>query len=225
MPLRAPTIVGGAVALAGVTIARPALACSIAIQDLRIEADPLDTVAPGGISNLMVADITRGIGPDCNPDDTCVSSSCDDIGAVTLRFTLPVDDRTPSEAHGYITWIEEGHAPDYGGALELVEPRMAVVNEGEGRLSISWIDGATDRQEAIDLVIAVAPVDASGREGPPSYVRVLDAASMGTPSGCAHTQAAPVGLLGCTALGLLFVARRRAGTPSTRALVQAESEY
>ncbi len=114
-----------------------------------------------------------------------------------------------SYLHGYVTWIEEGQAPDYDGALELTEPRMATaLSGGQGWLHIPWVDGATDAQEAFDVVLAIAPVDASGKEGPASYVRVVDTEPT-APIGCAHVLSTPTALLGLAAPAFFFVARRR----------------
>jgi len=205
-----PRFIGLGLLLGTLSSAGAALACSIAVHPLQIADDPLDVKAPGTVSDLRVHDIQRGIGPDCDASGTCSQSSCDDLGFVQLQFTPPADDRTATDDLGYVTWVEQGSPPDHDGALELEDPLVALVDKDTATLSLHWIDGATDAQQAIDVVLAVAAVDASGRQGPPAFVHIRDAARDTVPStGCAHAGSAPLGIITLSILGLVLGGRRR----------------
>lgn len=109
-------------------------------------------------------------------------SSCDDLGFLTLRFTPAEDDQAPREDEerrddelpglGYRIDLERGELPE--GAGLSTDPRYAMEDEGRAALFVTWIDGGTDDQEALDFALSVVAVDAAGNESEATEVVVSD---------------------------------------------------
>ena len=217
-PARRRLRVVGLSLVVGLLTSGSALACSMAVVGLDHRDDPLDAAAPSELLSLEVVAIQRGRGPHCDPSGVCMQSSCDELGFVELRFHPPTDDRSEAAELGYVTWVSDGSSPDDDGSLDQVDPRMAEVRDGEAHLVLSWLDGATDDQEALDLVLAVAAVDQTGKQGPAAHVHVQHSPSResdgrspeGGASGCAHDRVGATGLAGLACAGLMLVGRRHA---------------
>lgn len=182
-----------------------ATACSFAPQPIH-SIDPAeeaeDNEPPERVEAVEVS-VQRGHGPRNN-----VSTSCDDIGSVTLIPTPPSDNRTAPDELGYEIRLASGNAPD-----GLSFPSEAVRTMGEnGAIYLRWVDGATDDQEPIDFSITLTPVDLGGNRGPESEpFRIHDPGSSASSSGC--TIAAGKGqtsfTIGLVSLAFFGLLRRR----------------
>ncbi|MCA9488928.1 MAG: hypothetical protein KC621_03375 [Myxococcales bacterium] len=151
--------------------ASTSLACSLAgPSTLTIQTDPTDQTAP--TAPVWVAtDIRRGVGPQGG-----MSTSCDDLGFVTITVARPDDDPDGEEAVGYRLALVEGSLPD-----DLTLPEEAWLGP---ELILSWIDGATDDQEPLVFTLSLTPTDAAGNEGEPLVVEISDPGSTANPLGC-----------------------------------------
>lgn len=165
-------LLGGALGLAG---APAALACSIAGPELH-NVDPdevlVDVEAPAQPTGAALGAVRRGRGPQCDATGVCMSTSCDDIGTLQLSWTPGGDDRTLDDELGVILRVVEGEAP--GGMWPLDE---VVVPGAAGHAALVWVDGADDRQEALDFVLAISEVDRAGNESAPVELRIQLAGS------------------------------------------------
>ena len=144
-------------------------------------------------------EVRRGKGPrgGCSP----TSTSCDDIGTITLVPTPPSDDRTPSNELGYRIRLVSGTVPS---GLTIPTEAWRVENGVVPGLYLRWIDGASDDQEAIDFTVVLAAVDRAGNEGPESApVRIHHP---GSSSGCRIARGTDASL--ALVLGTLFCLRR-----------------
>lgn len=155
--------------LLGAGVTADLFACSIGV--ILHELDPreveIDRVAPQK-PVLEVSNVTRGRGAEVHGDGTMSVSSCDDIGWIELRFVeSPRDDRSSRADLGFIVKVVEGSLP------------LMPAGDGDGHgyrgggatgevLALSWIDGATDEQEPIDLTLTVSVVDLGGNRSEPS---------------------------------------------------------
>lgn len=187
--------------LGSLLLARAALACGLASPrplvvdegERGIDRSPPQKVASAGVA------IVRGRGPrgGCGSQ---TSTSCDDLGTVTLHPTAPSDDRTAPGDLGYLVKLVGGHLPE-GATL----PSDAVLADpSTGILVAGWTDGATDDQESIDFSVTLTAVDRGGNAGPESDpIRVQDS---GRGSGC-RTARGGDGSSFAMVLGLLTAAR------------------
>lgn len=171
----------------GLAAAPAALACSIAGPELH-EVDPdevlVDTESPAKPTGAALEAVSRGQGPQCDATGVCMSTSCDDIGTLQLSWTPGGDDRTLDDELGVILRVVEGEAPGGMWPLdEVVVPRVA------GHATLVWVDGADDRQEPLDFVLAISEVDRAGNESAPVELRVQHAGGGGTGSDAAADDA------------------------------------
>lgn len=149
-----------AVACASYGVIRSAEPCSFigptehVIDD---EESQVDTTPPG-VPGVQLTSITRGTGPESSGCGEMASSSCDDIGALLLEITAPEDDRTPADSMGYFFEFE-GTLPD--GFM----PLDTALRPGLDGFVFTWIDGARDNQESIDMTITASAVDLAGNTG------------------------------------------------------------
>ena len=192
-------------ALALALAVSPAFACSFALGSPHETVDdPSDTVAPTAPGEKSVG-VVRGVGPEC-VGVSCSSSSCDDLGRIDVQLDASDDDVSAPENIGYRMRVVEGTLPD---GLTVDETRRAdSVAGGVARLTLLWVDEATDEQEPFDFVLGVAPVDEAGNEGEALTLAISDP---GRAAGACST--AGGGGAGALALGLLAAAARgrRAG--------------
>lgn len=190
------------------------LACSrLPPVEHPIDADSADVVAPAA-PVVGIARIYRGSeGTDFLDDCTAVVSSCADGGGVVLAVSAS-DDATPADALGWRVELS-GDLPD-----GLVELPIAVRADDDGEVSLAWVDGQTDDQEAFSFTARVYAVDAAGNESAPTDVLVEDPGSVAAPyAPCEPVVPEPVGPGGCATTGaaagawwvaaLLALARRR----------------
>ncbi len=162
--------------------AGPALACSFkSYRTHETAPDPEDEAPPAQVRDVSV-DIRRGRGPEGGGCEGESSTSCDDLGRVALHVVAPADDRTGPEAMGYRLELVDGELPD-GVTL----PTAPVRPEG-GVIGLTWGDGADDAQESVSFALRIIPVDASGREGPPSAP--IEVSDPGREVACSSTGAA-----------------------------------
>lgn len=179
-------------------LAAGAWACSLAPnQPFEIVLDPSDTTAPLQ-PELQELTIRRGKGPQRVRGNRYVSTSCDDIGMLDLTFAQPEGDEHSPETLGYAVRFVDGDLP---GGLEPWEGLWA-----GPRVSLHWIDGATDDQEPFGFVLEVMAVDVAGNTSPPLLVDVRDPGSQsGT---CASAPGLAVGWPAVLLAGA-FARRRR----------------
>lgn len=168
------------------------------------EERAVDTTAPTPVTGASHS-IKRGQGPTstgCGESST----SCDDLGWISLHLEGASDDRTPPGELGYIFEVTAGTLPD-----GLTLPNGPV--RGQERFTLGWIDGATDEQEGFDFTIDVFPVDLAGNVGEPFSVRLRDEPEdMACAVGAMNANGAlPWALL---ALGLALWRRRVVGVRS-----------
>lgn len=169
---------------------RPAYACGVAEQqpfEIDLAEAAIDAAPPSAIGDVSVS-IRRGHvhGAGCSGD------SCDDIGGVTFAFEPPSDDRTQAADFGYRARLVEGSPPTDHWALFFEsavlsdyyynDPSRAPI----ARLYLSWPDGRSNEQEALQFALELIPLDQAGNEGPPTLVRVADPFRVG---GCSTTTA------------------------------------
>lgn len=121
------------------------------------EESQVDTTRPE-VPGVQLTGITRGTGPERSGCGEMASSSCDDIGVLTLEIAAPDDDRTSPDSMGYFFEFE-GTLPD-----GFVPPETAL-RLGPDGFVFTWIDGTRDNQEPIDMTITVSAVDLAGNMG------------------------------------------------------------
>ncbi|MEQ1505436.1 MAG: hypothetical protein ABMB14_24605 [Myxococcota bacterium] len=177
--------------------AATAFACSIAPPDpFAIVADPADS-APPAAPVVAWLDIRRGHGPDGPCGGPQAVTSCDDIGVVSIGF----DD--PGEPVGYAANLVAGALPAGVGLPSIDAPVT--------RLDWTWIDDATDDQEAVSFAVDLVAVDAAGNASAPTRLTIDDPGSIADdpcPEGCG-TAPLPAGAAALLVVGA--VARRRRG--------------
>jgi len=169
-----------------------------------------DTDPPKPPRLLKVDGIKRGVGPDI----TGASTSCDDLGTLTLTMEAAEDQRTPPEEMGYRVQLAAGSLPD-GLTLPAGPVRQLPLAEGDqqrAKLLFVWIDGATDEQEPLDFTLDITPVDRAGLEGGAARVRVKHPGSDGCGLGRSPSSGSLALLL--AALMLLGARRRRRSLPT-----------
>jgi hypothetical protein len=179
-----------------------ARACSIAgpvehVVDPSMQAT--DQTPPTLPPNIETT-IKRGMGPQqqgCGQG----SSSCDDLGVITIAARA-TDDVTPPTRIGYRLTLAAGSPP---AGLQL--PAYPVEFAGGGGVALAWRDGATDDQEAIDFTLKIVAIDLAGNESAAQTVRVSD--DSGHACAVARRAAHWQGLAGVTVGAILLMARKR----------------
>ncbi|MFZ5475916.1 MAG: hypothetical protein ACOZNI_04000 [Myxococcota bacterium] len=166
----------------------PATACSLeapAAYEPDTASD--DSVAPGEPGAPTVR-VTRGKGPVCEEDCSCMSTSCDDLGIVSLVFTAALDDRSPEadadtqDGVGYVLTLVDGALAE---GLELPGgPVGAFISGEEASLALVWIDDASDDQDAFEATVALHAVDLAGNAGPAVTFTIEDPGSVETDTHC-----------------------------------------
>ena len=187
----------------------PASACSFGVPrhfEVDSAASPDDLGVPAAVT-LALIDISRGVGPVDLGGGKMGASSCDDLG------TISIDADPAAEDVGYVFEVTQGVAPE-----QLLPDRPIKLGES-GYALFSWVDGATDEQEAVDFWLAITPVNRAGVEGPASepihiYHPGVSAEDDDAFGGCAQAPApsktpAPLLLLGLLAAAALM--RRQTG--------------
>lgn len=189
-------------------VSRAADACSLAGPDEH-EIDPaeqeIDKEPPGRVETVGVL-VRRGKGPEthgCRQSST----SCDDIGGISLSPTPPSDDRTAPSELGYRIRYVDGRVPN---GLRIPSRALKLVPGDPPGIGMAWTDGATDEHEAFDFTVTLAAIDKAGNEGPESApVRIHHS---GSSSGCRVARGNELGSFALV-LGALFtlgrVMRRR----------------
>lgn len=181
-----------------------AAACSIPM--LTLELDPTeqaeDMTAPQ-VPVFEVEQIKRGTGAVSGGCGSVMTTSCDDLGWIALRILETGDDRTPTDAIGYLVEVE-GQVP--AGFTVPQEPIQVVSGT---TISLPWIDGATDGQEPIAFSITLRAVDLGGNMSEPSAPVEISEPG-GSESGCmtATGRRLPAGGI-ALALGALLLSRKR----------------
>ncbi|MEA2700581.1 MAG: hypothetical protein QOI66_4852, partial [Myxococcales bacterium] len=89
---------------------------------------------------VMLKEIKRGRGPQGGPGCSSSSSSCDDLGTVTLSIAA-TDDDSPPQSIGYRIQLVSGRLP---GGLDLPgdsRPLSPVDQNGQIAIYLNWVDG------------------------------------------------------------------------------------
>lgn len=165
--------------LAPIFVSRPAEACSFP-GPVEHEIDPaeqaIDKEPPGRVETVGVS-VTRGKGPEGSGCTRRGSSSCDDIGWITLIPAPPSDNRTPKEELGYRLRFIGGRLPD---GLRIPDDARRLDQGEPPSLGLRWIDGSTDDQEDFDFTVMLTAIDKAGNEGPESApIRIHHGGSSG----------------------------------------------
>ena len=152
------------------------LACSLAVtlHTLAEDEQRIDKKPPAAVEASVVS-VKRGRGPVAAGNGLMSASSCDDLGFITVRIDdLPGDDRTPDISLGYLVIPAGGTWPK---THSFPEKAVRGLEEGS-EISLAWIDGATDEQEAIEFAFSIVVVDLAGNQSEPSDpIWVRDAGS------------------------------------------------
>jgi MYXO-CTERM domain-containing protein len=180
--------------------------CSFVGPEEHIVTENLaDTTAPDA-PEAAVSEIKRGVGPECS-GGSCVTSSCDDIGTLSLALSSS-DDVSAADAIGFeLTLVEGGTLPD---GLELSTTGMVAVRTDEsGVLLLTWIDDAEDDQEAFSFEVDIAAIDEAGNVSDATRLSVEHAGTSGGGLGCNSAPGVSGGALALAGLAGLALGRRR----------------
>ena len=96
--------------LLGLALPSSALACSFIEYDEHLIDDTIADEVPPSLPSLDELDINRGVGPTRAGFGSQVSSSCDDLGWVTLRLSAE-DDLSAPESLGFVFALDTGTLP------------------------------------------------------------------------------------------------------------------
>lgn len=208
----------------------PGWACSFASPgELVVDNTLADDTPPVLEEKDTAIQISRGVGPTCLEGDIQSSTSCDDLGVISLSLAAATDAESPFEADenkvqvgvGYRLRVVSGTLPD---GLSLSEvPSRAFFSEGRASISLIWIDGAEDEQEPFSLILGVQAVDLAGNLSEEIEIPIEDPGSReedgscweeaeSTSKGCAALAPPRPRALGVGALlllGLVALRRRR----------------
>lgn len=141
-----------------------ALACSF-VQPNPASFDP-SLAKPGetvpAVPNVVVESISRGNAG--NPQD-----SCGDTGVVVLSIPATAD----TKGLIYTFDLISGEADD---VIFQPSPATGFEDEGSRRLLFvfPWLDGASNEQEPLNLIVRVTPHLPSGLAGTPIEISVVD---------------------------------------------------
>lgn len=206
----------GLAVLLGATVAAcpgAARACSYSAPAPHV-VDPteaaLDVTPPGAVGRVE-ASVKRGHGLQSEGCGQGLGTdSCADMGTVHLQFDGATDDRTAPADMGYRLEVAEGDDPGFlWGDLAAAGIRVEYLEAGRAGLWLPWVDGDSNAQEPLDLVLRITPVDRAGREGPSVDVDVGDPGS----GGCGAGPAGPLGLLPASLVALAALCRRLLRAP------------
>src|SRR5688572_18193559 len=141
------------VAALGVLLAELGFACSLTpgYEPFPIESAPRrPTPAPAAAPAIEVERIERGY-------DDGDGSSCSDAGILVLKV--------PSDALGYRFEIVAGSGAG-------VFPDGFVRTRERGRLRFVWLDGESNWQESIDLLVKITTISSLGVISEPALLRI-----------------------------------------------------
>jgi hypothetical protein len=137
----------------GLSLAHAAHGCSLGqgyeLFRLSGVVYPAKRLAPA--PEVSVASIKRGYN-DGEPN------SCSDAGVLVLRV--------PSDISGYRFELVEGTFDDAVFPEEFVRPILS------GELSFVWLDGKTNWQEEIDVLVKVTAISSIGVLSKPTFLRI-----------------------------------------------------
>ncbi len=177
-----------------------AWACSLAgPQDFEATATGEPVGEPPVAAVLREVSISRGSAGVRQPDGSIQSTSCDDLGIVSIGL------EDPGPGFGFRLQLDGGTLPDSVTAIHEDAQVGDTFSGGRSAWVVSWIDEETDDQEPFDFDVIVTVVDGWGRESEPLTVNVSDPGSTATPASSCSTVPGAAGL----ALSLLALAARR----------------
>jgi MYXO-CTERM domain-containing protein len=205
---RAPVFLVAAAITTAIGAPAPARACSFAGPPVHV-VDPAmqatDQTAPM-LKPLDAPTVARGFAPGACSGS---ASSCDDIGIIQV-FPNATDDMTAADRIGYRLTLAAGVLPS-----GLTLPADAIdLEPGYPYLRLTWVDGASDNQDAFEFTLAIVAIDLAGNESTPQAIVVGDG---GAPrGGCrlspGRSPGPPEILLALLGLALAARRRRRART-------------
>lgn len=137
----------------------PALACSMvpSYMELQLDAASRPQTALLPPPSVTVQEIRRG--------RTGEAGMCADLGFLVLRI--------PDEIRGYKFEVVEGMFPASTFPVSAF-PKGFVQPRTGGWLSFSWVDGALDEQEPINIVVKITSISLAGVPSEPLYLRIED---------------------------------------------------
>jgi formylglycine-generating enzyme required for sulfatase activity len=149
------------ISLTGVSAAFP---CSLSrAPDFAID-DAIDDSEPPTAAVVGDVRISRGNGPLTENGRFVQSNSCDDIGVISIHM----------DAHdqnvGYFLALVDGVLP---GGLSLPDAPRSLARHAP-MLTLSWLDGARDRQDAFGFTLRITSVDRAGNLGEPVEAVIED---------------------------------------------------
>lgn len=128
-------------------------ACSLATHAKLEIVDEEPEEPPPETPEVELENISRGHGPTSDGCFSQSSTSCDDIGSVTLK----IENADPEI--GYELEATEGSPSE---PLWITDPPIHAFEDGT--IVVTWNDEAKDNQESLDYDIAVTAVDRWGQE-------------------------------------------------------------
>ncbi|MES2645115.1 MAG: hypothetical protein V4850_36850 [Myxococcota bacterium] len=171
-------------------LSTPAHACSHLLPAaFVIDPGSDDTVAPGPPGAAIAVRVNRGREPACVDGRRASPDSCDHSGTITLHFRAAVDDRSPAVETGHVQMgvgyrvrVVRGALPQPRYSAETtIASAFAFARNGTAVLSLFWIDGATDDQEAFAATLGVTAVDLAGNESTETLYEVAAPGSASKP--------------------------------------------
>jgi hypothetical protein len=206
-------------------LSTPAHACSqLMPAAFAIDPGSDDTVAPGPPGEAISVRVNRGRGSECVDGRRVAPDSCASSGTVTLHFRAAVDDRSPAVETGHVQMgvgyrvrVVQGALPEHRYTDETtIASAFTFARDGTAEISLLWIDGATDDQEAFAATLAVRAVDLAGNESAETLYEVADAGSASEACAPKAGWCGTVGPLGggwLIVMGVVMGRRRRSRAP------------
>lgn len=145
-------------------LANWAIACLAGTPAHRIDQARVgvDVIAPS-CPDVEVVSVVRGRGPRINGDGTMTSISTDDLGMAQIKVAGMADnDSAPTEMGLRIVVADS--LTELGRRIQPrgdVRPSYSQA-DGSWQFWMSWVDGATDKQEPVALRILIRAIDAAG---------------------------------------------------------------
>ena len=149
------------ISFTGVSAAFP---CSLSRPtDFEID-NTVDDNEPPAATVVSEVRVDRGKGPLVENGRVVQRNSCEDIGSISIYMD------TPDQDVGYVLTLVDGVLP---GGLRLPEAPRSLARHAP-ILTLSWIDGASDRQDAFGFALRITSVDRAGNLGEPVEIVIED---------------------------------------------------
>ena len=142
----------------------PAFPCTLSRPpDFEID-HTIDDNEPPPAAVVREVRVDRGQGPLTENGRVVQRNSCDDIGGISIYID------TDNENVGYLLALVDGALPR---GLRLPDAPRSLARH-RPTLTLSWIDGASDHQDAFRFTLRITPVDRAGNLGEPTQILIED---------------------------------------------------